>query len=326
MSAVVPDPAGADAHRLNLIAGIASVAVAVTLVALKLWALAATGALSVAASLADSALDLAASLAALIGIRYAARPPDEDHSFGHTSVEDLVALGQSVIVAALGRRDRLERAAPARDAARARRRGRGHRRHGDVAAHHRGLVAWQTRVARRTGSKIVAADRLHYLSDLLPNLGAIVALGGVARFGVLLARSGDRAGRLRGPAALRRADRDRRLARADGPPGRPRRDRRGRGGAARLSRRRGLARPEVAHRRRPRSSCRSMSRSTATLSLRDAHAIAASLRRDILHGAAAGRRHHPPGPGLTPRPVQAAASPRCSSSASTPGSRPRNAT
>ena len=38
------------------------------------------------------------------------------------------------------------------------------------------LVIWQDRVARRTGSRIVAADRLHYLADLLPALGAIVAL------------------------------------------------------------------------------------------------------------------------------------------------------
>ena len=54
-------------HRLNLSAGIASVALALFLVALKLWALAATGALSVAASLADSALDLLASAAGLPG-------------------------------------------------------------------------------------------------------------------------------------------------------------------------------------------------------------------------------------------------------------------
>ncbi len=40
--------------RLNLSAGAASLAVAGLLVALKLWALGETGALSVAASLADS--------------------------------------------------------------------------------------------------------------------------------------------------------------------------------------------------------------------------------------------------------------------------------
>lgn len=186
MSAYAPDGAAPQAtHRLNLIAGVASVTVAVTLVALKLWALGATGSLSVAASLADSALDLAASVAALIGIRYAARPPDEDHSFGHSSVEDLVALGQSVIVtvsaAAIGWNALRRLGAPQSLAAE----GAGIAVMLASLAITGALVAWQTRVARRTGSKIVAADRLHYLADLWPNLGAIVALWATARFGLL---------------------------------------------------------------------------------------------------------------------------------------------
>jgi ferrous-iron efflux pump FieF len=40
-------------------------------------------------------------------------------------------------------------------------------------------------VARQTGSKVVAADSLHYLSDLLPAAGGIVALGASALFGVV---------------------------------------------------------------------------------------------------------------------------------------------
>ena len=51
--------------RLKLSAGIASVLVAGTLVMAKLWALSSTGALSVAASLADSAMDLLMSLGAV---------------------------------------------------------------------------------------------------------------------------------------------------------------------------------------------------------------------------------------------------------------------
>ena len=97
-----------DNRRLNLSAGLASVGVALFLVTLKLWALVATGALSVAASLTDSALDLIASLAGLAGIVYAARPPDEDHSFGHSSAEDLVSLGQALLVTASAAADRLD--------------------------------------------------------------------------------------------------------------------------------------------------------------------------------------------------------------------------
>ena len=54
--------------RLNLSAAVASVTVAVVLVLLKLWALGETGALSVAASLADSAMDMMVSIGAMAAI------------------------------------------------------------------------------------------------------------------------------------------------------------------------------------------------------------------------------------------------------------------
>lgn len=164
--------------RLNLSAGFASVGLATILVGLKLWALSETGSLSIAASMTDSALDLLVSLTGLAAIFYAARPADEDHAFGHSSAEDLAALSQSVLVA-------ISAGLIATSAL---------RRLGDpdpdnLSAEGRGiavmvlstcltlaLVWWQRRVARATGNKVVAADSLHYLSDLLPNFGAIVAL------------------------------------------------------------------------------------------------------------------------------------------------------
>ena len=171
---------------LNLSAGIASVAVALTLVGLKLWALGTTASLSVAASLADSALDLMMSAGGLAASLYAARPADEDHAFGHTSVEDLAALAQSVFILVSGAvigwtaLARLLSDAPAQLA------GEG----GGIVAMAvsivltLALVLWQRRVARVTGSKVVAADSLHYLSDLLPSIGAIAALWVSRRFGI----------------------------------------------------------------------------------------------------------------------------------------------
>jgi ferrous-iron efflux pump FieF len=47
-----------------------------------------------------------------------------------------------------------------------------------------GLVLWQGRVARKTGNRVVQADRLHYLGDLLPNIGAILSLWAASRFGM----------------------------------------------------------------------------------------------------------------------------------------------
>lgn len=172
--------------RLTLSAGIASVLVAGVLVALKLWALAETGALSIAASLADSAMDLIMSLGAAAAIIYAARPADEDHAFGHTSAEDLAALGQSAfIMVSAGLISwtavaRLSSDTPPELASE----GRGLIVMVISIALTLGLVWWQGRVARKTGSKVVAADRLHYLGDLLPSLGAILALSISSQFGI----------------------------------------------------------------------------------------------------------------------------------------------
>lgn len=179
------DPAKSGV-KLAVSAGLASVLVAGILVTLKLWALAETGALSIAASLADSALDLMMSLGAAAAIIYAARPADEDHAFGHTSAEDLAALAQSAFILASSgvigwaAIRRLMADTPHQLASE----GRGLVVMVISIVLTVGLVWWQGRVARRTGSKVVAADRLHYLGDLLPSLGAIAALWVSSRYGI----------------------------------------------------------------------------------------------------------------------------------------------
>lgn len=164
--------------KLTLTAGLASVTVSAVLVGLKLWALAATGALSIAASLADSALDLMMSLAAAAALIYAARPADEDHAFGHSSAEDLAALAQSLFITASALL--IAWAAAARlsspQVAELASEGLGMTVMAVSIGLTLALVWWQGRVARTTGSRVVAADRLHYLGDLLPGIGAIVAL------------------------------------------------------------------------------------------------------------------------------------------------------
>lgn len=176
----------AEHQRIVISAGAASVGVALLLVAVKLWALGATTSLAVAASLADSAMDLMTSLAALAGIFYAAKPADEDHAFGHTSAEDLTALGQALFIlisaAAIATAAvwRLMDPAPRALAEQ----GAGIAVMVFSIAVTAGLVLWQTRVARITGNRIVAADRLHYLGDLVPNIGAIAALWASHKFGM----------------------------------------------------------------------------------------------------------------------------------------------
>ena len=173
-------------NRLNLSAGILSVTVALVLVVAKLWALGQTGSLAIAATLADSAMDLMMSLGGLAAIAYAAKPADDDHNFGHTSAEDLAALGQSlfilisasvIAVAAVLRLLDDGVTLPEKESS------------GMAVALFAivvtlGLVAWQRRVARITGNKVVKADSLHYLGDLIPNIGAIIALFASSRFGL----------------------------------------------------------------------------------------------------------------------------------------------
>lgn len=172
--------------RLNLSAGLLSVTVALVLVISKLWAFGETGSLSIAATLADSAMDLMMSLGGLVAIIYAAKPADDDHNFGHTSAEDLAALGQSIFilisatviaVAAILRLLDRNVSLPEREAS------------GMVVIVFSivitiALVLWQRRVAKQTGNRVVAADSLHYLGDLIPNVGALIALWASAKFGI----------------------------------------------------------------------------------------------------------------------------------------------
>lgn len=173
--------------RLAASAGIASSTVAAVLVALKLWALGATGALSIAASLADSGVDLIVSLGALLAILYAARPPDEDHAFGHSSAEDLAALGQALFVTVTGvvigwaaaARLIAPVPAPLKDE------GSGIVVMAVSTLLTLALLLWQNRVIRRTGSRVVAADALHYAGDLVFNLGAILSLAASRWLGLM---------------------------------------------------------------------------------------------------------------------------------------------
>ncbi len=177
-------------------AALASVSVALLLLALKGWATAATGSVALLGSLIDSALDLLASLVTLWAVRIAAAPADEDHRFGHGKAEALAALLQVglVTVSALGilwrAVDRLVAGNNVTDA-----------EYGIAVSivaigATLALTAYQRSVIRRTGSVAIEADRVHYQSDLLLNGSVIAALvldqfaglhGADPLFGILIA-------------------------------------------------------------------------------------------------------------------------------------------
>ena len=176
---IVAEPSRIDPgtrRQLAVRAAGASIGVAVLLVALKLWAAWRTGSVAMLGSLADSTLDLVASLFTLVAVIVAARPADEEHRFGHGKAEAIAAMLQVVLIAlsavGIAWRSLTTWLAGAR-----------------VAQPSEGilvsllailatfaLLAWQRYVIARTGSVAISADHVHYQSDLLLNLGVIVAL------------------------------------------------------------------------------------------------------------------------------------------------------
>ena len=157
-------------------AAFASIAVALLLVGLKLWASIQTSSTAMLGSLADSALDLIASIATLVGVWIAAQPADDNHRFGHGKAESLAAMFQVMLIAlsaaAIGFRAIEKLAEGGRTSAAAE--GIGVSVIAIVAT--LGLLLWQRHVIRKTGSVAISADHVHYQSDLLLNLAVIAAL------------------------------------------------------------------------------------------------------------------------------------------------------
>ena len=153
-----------------------SVGTAVVLILAKGAAWLNTGSVSLLASLIDSLMDAAASVMNLFAVRYALRPPDEEHRFGHGKAESLAALAQaafitgSAVLLTFEAVNRLVNPEP-------------------LSNPLAGiwvmvfaifatllLLAVQRYVVRETGSVAIRADSLHYLTDLLTNLVTIAAI------------------------------------------------------------------------------------------------------------------------------------------------------
>ena len=177
-------------------AAIASVVTALFLLGLKAWATAATGSFAMLGSLIDSGLDLIASLVTLWAVRIAAEPADHDHRFGHGKAEALAALFQVglIAVSAIGIAWRAVERLVAGSAPADVEYGIGVSIAAILAT--LALTTYQRRVIRRTGSVAIAADNVHYQSDLLLNAAVIAALvleryagltGADPLFGILIA-------------------------------------------------------------------------------------------------------------------------------------------
>lgn len=157
-------------------AAVASIAVAVMLVALKVWATWRTGSTAMLGSLADSALDLVASLATLIGVWIAAMPADEDHRFGHGKAEALAAIFQVTLIVLSAAGIAYRAATRLVEGGQVQAAAEGMAVSGVAIAATFALLAWQRHVIAKTRSVAISADHVHYQSDLLLNLAVIAAL------------------------------------------------------------------------------------------------------------------------------------------------------
>ncbi|MCU7994360.1 cation diffusion facilitator family transporter [Shewanella glacialipiscicola] len=154
----------------------ASVATALTLIVIKMFAWFYSGSASMLASLTDSFADALASIINFIAIRYAIVPPDQDHRYGHGKAEPLASLAQSAFI--MGSAflllfyggERLLTPTPIENAT-----------IGVVVSIIAivltlALVMLQKRALAMTKSTVVEADALHYKSDLFLNGAVLLAL------------------------------------------------------------------------------------------------------------------------------------------------------
>ncbi len=176
----IPSGHSEDPARLqglkNLSARVTLVsAFVLTVVKLGGWLL--TGSMALMASAVDFLVDAGASCVTLLGVRYAQRPPDHEHRFGHGKGEAVAAFTQATFLAgaafvlAFQSIQRLIFPVP-------------------LVAIEIGvvlisgsllvaceLVAQQSFVVSRTGSTAIAADRAHYITDIALNAAVLAALG-----------------------------------------------------------------------------------------------------------------------------------------------------
>ncbi|TYK66058.1 cation diffusion facilitator family transporter [Colwellia echini] len=158
------------------IAAILSTSTAFILVVLKLYAWLVTDSSAMLASTTDSMLDLFASVMSIVILRFALAPADKEHTFGHGKAESLAGLVQASFV--LGSAIILIFSGVSRVL------------NPQVIVHSEIaiwvtiislvltllLVVFQRFVIKRTGSIIISGDALHYQSDLLLNLGVLIAI------------------------------------------------------------------------------------------------------------------------------------------------------
>ena len=170
----MPAAAKGSQQRTALI----SVGAAIVLIAVKLGTGLATGSLAFLAEAAHSATDLVAALLTLFAVRVAVRPADDDHQYGHGKAQHLAALGESAFLVLVSLVIGFLAAQRLAD-------GGGHEIEVAwwaiavlvvVIALDASRMVVSHRASRRHGSAALAANALHFGSDLAGSLAVLVGL------------------------------------------------------------------------------------------------------------------------------------------------------
>jgi cation diffusion facilitator family transporter len=175
-------PEDRRAARARQRTALVSVGAAALLVAIKLATGLATGSLAFVAEAVHSGTDLVAALLTLFAVRVALRPPDREHHYGHGKAEHLAALAESAFLI-------LVSLFVAGESVRRLIEGGGHGVEatwwafvvlGFVIALDVSRTVVSRRAARRYRSAALAANALHFGSDLAGSLAVLVGLVFVA--------------------------------------------------------------------------------------------------------------------------------------------------
>jgi cation diffusion facilitator family transporter len=163
---------GATARRYAWL----SIAAAVVTIGLKLGAYFLTGSVGLFSDAAESVVNLVAAVAALSALTFAARPPDEEHAFGHNKAEYFSSGLESalIIIAAswigITAWDRLLDPQPLQNV------GLGLSVTLAAAALNGGVAVVLLRAGRRLRSITLRADAQHLLTDVWTSLGVILGV------------------------------------------------------------------------------------------------------------------------------------------------------
>ena len=167
------------AHGVKTMAALSSVAASAALTLVKLLAGLLSGSLALLSEAAHGAVDTGATFVTWLAVRESGKPADDDHHFGHEKFEALAALFQVFLlfdVALVVVVEAVRRLRSGQDAV-------------EITPWVFAvlalsvivdLVRWRSlaRIARATGSDALAADAVHFSSDLVSSL--IVAAGLIA--------------------------------------------------------------------------------------------------------------------------------------------------